>query len=61
MSGRIGVDVISRGELNGTEREHFAFGDLQVVDHHVEVELLRSRRIRPSRPLVIGRELKREA
>lgn len=61
MPGRVGVDVISLGELSGTERQHLALGDVQVVDHHVEVELLRSGRIRPSRPLVIESELKREA
>ena len=60
MARRIEVDVISLGNGSRAERPNGLVGDLEVVDHHVDVELLRRRRIRPMRRYVVGRQLERE-
>jgi hypothetical protein len=44
-------------QSSGAESQNSAHGGRQVVDHHVEVELLRVSWVRPLRRAMIGRPL----
>ncbi len=60
MAGRIEVDVIPFARGYRAEGPSRRVGDIEVVDHHVEVELLRRGRVRPARCDVVRRRLERE-
>lgn len=60
VPGRVGVDVVATVESVGAEREYAGFGLVKVVDHDIEVDLLRAVRIGPSGWLVIDGELEGE-
>lgn len=47
MTGRVCVRVVPLGQWSSAKRQHPRLGDGEVIDHHVEVELLRTPRIRP--------------
>jgi hypothetical protein len=51
---------VLRRQPPGTERLDLRLGGRDVVDHHVQVHLLRPLRVTPLRGPVVGRELERE-
>lgn len=57
MPGRVGEHTVAI-ELFSTERKDMRSRDGDVLDHDVEVQLLRDHRARPGRSAVIGRTLK---
>ena len=56
MAGRVGVDVVT-AERPGAEGDHGRIGRRQVVDHDVEVHLLRHVGAGPARRAVVDRQL----
>jgi hypothetical protein len=65
MPRRVGVHperplAVLRVERGGAEREHPLLGGVHVLDHHVDVELLRVLGGRPLRRYVTGGGLERE-
>ena len=60
MTGWIGVDAVAV-ELRRAEREDARASDRHVLDHDVEVKLLRHGGVRPCGPAVAGGELERQA
>lgn len=57
MTRWVGVDVLT-GQPPRAQRQHLRRGGPDVLDHDVEVELLRPLRVRPPRRLVVWRQLK---
>ena len=60
MAGRVGVDpeaVLLAGERGRAKGQRLGLGLVDVVDHDVQVELLRERRVGPAGRLVVGSEL----
>src|SRR4051812_11715717 len=60
VTRRVGVHVLSAGQAPRAEREHTSLPLGQIIDHDVEMDLLRLGRVRPPWRLVVGRQLESE-
>lgn len=58
MARRVRKDVIDSRQLASSQRQHLRYGSVKIVDHHIEVELLRLLGVGPSRRSMVGRRLK---
>jgi hypothetical protein len=61
MASRICVHVVTDTESSRSNRARGFVRHLEVVDHDIDVELLRPSRVGPHRWLVVGRKLEGEA
>jgi len=64
VPGGVGEHVgalATRAQPTRTDRLHTLSGDGEVVDHHVQMDLLRHRVIWPGWRLVVGRKLEAQA
>ena len=57
VSRGVGVDVVTFGQQPGAEGHHLCLRHVEVVDHDVEVQLLRVPGVRPRRRLVVSHPL----
>ena len=60
MTGRVRVDVVAVWKRSCADLEDLEFRLVEVVDHHVEMELLGSLRIGPVRRLMVWSQLEGE-
>jgi hypothetical protein len=61
MARRVRVHVVATGQAPCTKPQHRFLRAVEIVNHHIEVKLLRAGRVRPIRRLMIRGELKSQS
>jgi hypothetical protein len=61
MACRVRVDVLTLGDPSAPDGDDLRVRTVGILDHHVDVELLRARWVRPCRGLVVGCQLEGES